>query len=364
MTHAPWLFPIAALFLLAAPVMADEVALPTPKPVMTQSLIGNQGVPLRINGRVDPLGRFGFAHDWPGIYASARFEGDRVSILFDDADSRWQIRIDGGPFEVVDRPGAQAVTLSGLGPGAHDLQMEKLSETAGAVLGVFIPTGERALPPPPPHRRQMEFIGDSDMVGFGVESPVRECTSDEVRAKTNTQLGFAPRVARAFDADYQVLARSGIGLVRNYLGANPGREMPTVYRETPSAGPDWTPEIVVVALGSNDFTDGVSDPMALVEDYEEGVIAFATELQDRYPGSFLIFATVGDAYEFTDATRAALERLDPARRNRATQVVFPERALTGCYDHPSLADQATMAEAITSWIEAHPEIWHANDNRR
>lgn len=363
MTHALWLLRLAIPLLLAAPTMAAEVRPPALAPEPGPALIGSEGVPLRITGRVEPLGRFGFTHDWPGIYASARFEGDRVSILFDDADSRWQIRVDGGPREIVDRPGTQAVTLSGLGPGPHDLDMEKLSETAGAVIGVFIPAGERALPPPPPRRRQMEFIGDSDMVGFGVESPVRDCTRDEVRALTNTQLGFAPRVARAFDADYQVMARSGIGLVRNYLGANPGHEMPMVYRAAPPAGPDWNPGIVVIALGSNDFTDGVTDQMALIKTYEDGVIAFAAELQDRYPDSVLIFATAGDEYEFTDATRAALKRLDPARRNRATQVVFPERALTGCYDHPSLADQATMAKTITDWIETNPEIWHANDTR-
>lgn len=305
MTNAPWLLRLAVLLLLAVPAMADEVPPSAVGRETGPALIGSEGVPLRITGRVEPLGRFGFAHDWPGIYASARFEGDRVSILFDDADSRWRIRVDGRPREIIDRPGTQAVTLSGLGPGRHDLSMEKLSETAGAVIGVFVPEGERALTPPPPRRRQMEFIGDSDMVGFGVESPVRECTTDEVRARTNTQLGFAPRVARTFDADYQVMARSGIGLVRNYLGANPGHEMPMVYRAAPPAGPDWDPEIVVVALGSNDFTDGVTDQMALVETYEAGVISFATELQDRYPGSFLIFATAGDEYEFTDATRGA-----------------------------------------------------------
>lgn len=364
MTHAIWLLRLLVLFLLAAPTLADEMPPPAPGPEAGQALIGSEGVPLRITGRVEPLGRFGFAHDWPGIYASARFEGDRVSILFDDAESRWEIRVDGGTREIIDRPGTQTVTLSGLGPGEHDLVMEKLSETAGAVIGVFVPEGERALTPPLPRHRQMEFIGNSDMVGFGVESPVRDCTSEEVRALTNTQLGFAPRVAHAFDADYQVLARSGIGLVRNYLGANPGHEMPMVYRAAPPAGPEWDPEIVVVALGSNDFTDGITDQMALVKTYETGVIDFAAELQDRYPGSFIIFATAGDEYEFTDATRAALKRLDPARRNRATQVVFPERALTGCYDHPSLADQTMMAKTITDWIEAHPEIWHANDNRR
>ncbi len=363
MTYAPWLLRLAALLLLALPAMADEV--PPPAAVGPDAaLIGSNGIPLRITGRVEPLGRFGFVPDWPGIYASARFEGDRVSILFDDADSRWQIRVDGGPPEIIDRPGTRTVTFSGLGPGRHDLLMEKLSETTGAVIGVFAPAGGRALAPPPPRRRQMEFIGDSDMVGFGVESPRRECTIDEVRVRTNTQLGFAPRVARAFDADYQVMARSGIGLVRNYQGANAGREMPMVYRAAPPAGPDWNPGIVVVALGSNDFTDGVTDQMALVKTYEDGVISFATELQDRYPGSFLIFATAGDEYEFTDATGGALARLDPERRNRATQVVFPERALTGCYDHPSVDDQTLMAKTVSDWIEANPEIWRARDTRR
>ena len=33
-------------------------------------------------------------------------------------------------------------------------------------------------------------------------------------------------------------------------------------------------------------------------------------------------------------------------------------------DHPSLADQTMMARSISDWIETHPEIWHANDNRR
>ena len=59
MTHALWLLRLAIPLLLAAPTMAAEVRPPALAPEPGPALIGSEGVPLRITGRVKELFKTG-----------------------------------------------------------------------------------------------------------------------------------------------------------------------------------------------------------------------------------------------------------------------------------------------------------------
>ena len=144
------------------------------------------------------------------------------------------------------------------------MRLEKLTELlseSGVFGGFFVPDGV-ALDPPAARPLQFEFIGNSDMAGFGVTSETRDCSGDEVRLSTDTQQTYGALVARHFGADYQINAHSGIGLVRNYEGVNPDWPMSKIYPPRALIG-DPAPErrnlpvvpggLIVVALGSNGF---------------------------------------------------------------------------------------------------------------
>src|SRR5205085_1653153 len=118
------------------------------------------------------------------------------------------------------------------------------------------PADEKVLPVAA-RRRQIEFVGDSSMTGYGDRSQSRVCTGDGIRASTDTQQGYAALTAKHFDADYQINAYSGRGMVRNYGGVEPDKTLPQLYPYTlfDKTGPydddAWQPRIIVVKLDAD-----------------------------------------------------------------------------------------------------------------
>ena len=160
-------------------------------------------------------------------------------------------------------------------------------------MGLFVPGDGDALAPPQPLSRQIEFIGDSDSVGYGNLSTTRNCDEEEVFELTDTQKSFGPQIARHFGADYQLVAASGIGVLRNYAGSDPDHTMPTLYRLQLRNEPDlyqsnaWAPQIIMLALGSNDFQSPIApdepwiDRDALRESFVARYIQFLKDVRSR-----------------------------------------------------------------------------------
>ncbi len=121
--------------------------------------------------------------------------------------------------------------ITDLTSGYHRIRVAKRTETTwtvGRFRGFSVPTTTRFVTPTQ-RLNQIEFIGDSETVGYGIESGKRTCTSDEIKAFTNTNVAFGPLVANNFQADYQINAISGKGLVRNYNGDAPTMPFPAYY---------------------------------------------------------------------------------------------------------------------------------------
>ena len=344
---------------------------------------GGRALTPRVTGRTaPPQGRAatlpagtGFRHQWPGVYAAVRFGGDVLIVAFDDTVSRYRLTVDdgSGPALVITRPGKSALRLAGLGPGPHTARLDKISETLGGVGGVdgfFVPSDGEPLAPPDGKPRQIELIGDSDTVGYGNTSTTRDCSGDDVFRATDTQESFGPRVARHFDADYQITAMSGIGLVRNYDGVSPGVNMITKYprilfdQDTPYAFADWAPQIVVVALGSNDFSSDVrsgepwGDQTALASDFETRFVAFLEALRARNPDAYLLLAAVHEDNDgYLSAQHAVLTSMQARGETRVGLIELPKMEEGACHWHPSLRDHEVIADALIGYIRSQPGLW-------
>ena len=97
--------------------------------------------------------------------------------------------------------------------------MTESAWTIGSFDGFYLPKraqGGAAQPRP----RQIEFIGDLGMTGYGIRSASRTFTQDKVRLLSDTQIGYPALLAKALDADYQLNAISGRGMIGNYGGTN------------------------------------------------------------------------------------------------------------------------------------------------
>lgn len=314
-------------------------------------------LPLNIGGRVAPAPNGAYDFGWPGVYFEGRFTGASVEIAVDPGVEHLAVSIDGERKAELIKSGETRLKLDRLGPGEHVVRLDKLTESqtgSARFEGFFVDQAGRALPASARPRR-IEFIGDSHTVAYGVRSATRDCTESQVHDLTDTSLSFAPILAARLDADYRIEAFSGRGVVRNYNGLTPGEPLPALFprlipgRAEPriAANDPWKPEIVVIGLGTNDFSTALhpgeawADEAALRRDYRDSYVAFIEGLKASRPGA-RFFLIQGDT--FVD------DVAEVAGRTGATAVRITGMERTACHSHPSAADQRMMADKLEAAI--------------
>lgn len=364
------------LALAAALATAGDVRPPQRVRIAGPAADVSEALPLHVGGRVERTAR-GFRHQWPGIYVEAAFRGGRVVLRFEDTINEWRASIDGGPAIAIDRPGNADVTIDGLAPGPHRIRLDKVTEsTAPARFGGFFVDKGGSLAAPSSRKRQIEFIGDSSMAGYGARSDRVDCTPEQVRATTDTPDAFAALAAQHFGADYQINAISGRGLIRNFGGTAPQGTMTALWprrlpaEPAPFADPRWQPQIVMLKLQA-DFVGFRPDARwptldTLVAAYATHYGRFLARLHGRYPRAvFLLwwFDTASAPPEQAALLRSAETRIGAAALAAgARDVLFlpvpaGEFRATACHGHYRLEEHRRIADWLSQAIEAHPGFW-------
>lgn len=225
--------------------------------------------------KIDYVGRVAFAEDgsasfdWSGTTVRFRFSGNACAAhMSDTKKSYYLVSVDGRPYGETVVWGCDSLVLlaDGLQPGPHTLSLFKRTEAGEGLTtlhSIEFPSGGGLLPWFGTSERRIEFIGNSITCGFGSE------TADpgaEYRAETeNAYHSYASIVARFFGADYTLIAHSGQGVVRNYGDTATESDYTMIQRfgktfdsrETPDWDfSRWQPDVVVIGLGTNDFSVG------------------------------------------------------------------------------------------------------------
>jgi lysophospholipase L1-like esterase len=366
--------------MLLALVAAPLAAAPAPQRTDAITPLGADAAPgrplaLHIGGRVVADGAapgVRYQRQWPGTYLEARFRGPAVVLAVGPGDVALRITVDGGAPLALVRPAAGRYRIAAPGHGDHHVRVDVVSESQAAPTsfgGLFAPSGTTPLAAPPPRRRQIEFIGDSHTVGYGDTATTKDCTQDQVWATTDTPRGPAGVTAAHYDADYQVNAISGRGIVRNYDGFS-AATVPQAYPyalldgKTPERTSGWHPQVVVIALGTNDFSTKLKPSErwatrdALHADYERTYAAFVRQARQRYPGAFvLLWATDLADGEIAREAASVAANLRQAGDRRVAFVEVKGLHFTGCHAHPDLGDDRTIAATLERVIDAQAGVW-------
>ncbi|MDT0343621.1 SGNH/GDSL hydrolase family protein [Streptomyces litchfieldiae] len=340
------------------------------------------GVPAQFHtaGRVTRTAPDAVQYSWPGVYFEGRFRGTGVGIVLDDAHNDYDIQIDGTTVATLVTPGRTTRWINGLANAAHAVRLVKRTESAWAAgtFGGFVTApGGAILARPRPRSRQIEFIGDSNTAGYGNASGTRDCSSNGgVNRNSNADLTYGALTARGLDADYQINAFSGLGMVRNWNGGSPEVDFRTYYdRALLHVDGDvwrrpvtWRPQVVVVALGANDFSTplGPGERWAtedsLVADYETAYHGFLDKLRARYgAGTFIVIGATGVSSTNTFAETA--QRIVRDRNGRGDDRVgywyYDDPALDrlGCDWHFSLNDHRILAGLLDDYLATLPLRW-------
>ncbi len=212
-------------------------------------------------------------YDWSGVTVKVSFTGGSLKMNCSDSRADWfNLWVDKAQCVEADRviriEGDTTIVLAeGLGKGEHSVILQKRTEGEQGTMSVksFISEGE-LLQAEGQKARRIEFVGDSYTCGFGTEGASRD---DPFLAETeNCNLTYAAIIGRYFDADITLVSHSGRGIARNYDDYDQAENMVKKYPQAldEAAGhPELAetphhfgaaPDLVVIYLGTNDFSTG------------------------------------------------------------------------------------------------------------
>jgi lysophospholipase L1-like esterase len=312
-----------------------------------------------------------YTAQWPGIYFRAAFTGPTVFFRIGKSNEILHIVVDDETAPPFVKPDPGVYQVGGLRNSDHIIAVLVATESQdgpNTFGGFAIPADEKALRVAPT-RRQIEFIGDSHTVGYGVLSAKHDCPNGQVWSNTDHTSAFGPIIARHYHADYQVNAISGRGIVRNYNGF-PADTLPQAYpfvlfdKKQRYDDPAWKPSVIVVALGTNDFSTPLNPGEhwktrdELHADYESTYVHFFAEMRTHNPkADIVVWATdMADGEIATEANKVVQQR----RQQGDAYITFLSisgLSLGACDWHPSLGDEKIIADRLVHAIDADSHAW-------
>lgn len=342
---------------------------------------------VRLIGRYDSRDTNGPIFSWPGSRVFARFTGSQVSVKLNETSGLtnetddYDVLIDGvagAPLHTA--KGTNDYTLAtGLANGVHTVEIHKRTEAyvgKTQFLG-FTFAGGALLDPPTTPIRRIEFIGDSQIDGFGVEGNGPVCAGWAPASTHNARKGFVGLVASDFDAYHAAITISGKGLLRNedradktlfsslYPLANP---FDTTSTWTPS---DFAADLVVVVLGGTDYSTDFSAPDAPPNDaaFQKAYSDFIAQVRAAQPTAYILLGVGAQIRDYNppgytyNARTKLTAILNSVKMTRVTNgdsnvdvVIFPPAPddasqETGCAYHGNPTFHRAMADYIKPIIQ-------------
>lgn len=317
----------------------------------------------RYMGRVE-LQNSQACYNWPGVTVTVDFTGKVLGIhMKGEAKNYFNIWVDNQPEKILHAINDTVWWFpERLSSGEHQLRIVKRTEAdmgMATFYGIFVGENELIHKPAPLPERKLLFLGNSITCGYGTEGKDK---LERFRPSTeNCEKSYAPIIARAFNAQYQLTSHSGLGMVRNYgdkqklsvkLKPMPSRidylfDNDSLKRVDLMA---YHPDAVVVNLGTNDF---LTQPFPDEADFVAAGEKLLTKILETYP-AVKVFCITGPMINepcFT-YTKKIVE-LVRAKKN-TTDVVFvgvPKDLLNQESDlgsdwHPSYRGQAKIANMV------------------
>jgi hypothetical protein len=271
-----------------------------------------------------------------------------------------------GRIKVAERVRTSYTIKATTNSSFHVLRIYKATEShngevvfSGA-LGTGITAAEH------PTRKKIEFIGNSITAAMAADLTDIPCDQGKWYDQHNAYYSYASRTARAVGADFLISAVSGNGIYRNWNSLAP--TMPQVYEsaylEIDSTQrwdfSQYTPDVVSICLGTNDFSDGDGKTPRLPFDSATSTntyIKFIGTIYQHYPNTQIVLLTS----PMLNGPKGplmltCLERVQSRCREvyagkKGIQIFrFQPMEPKGCSYHPDLKDHEVMAKQLEPFL--------------
>src|SRR6185437_12870268 len=222
------------------------------------------------NSKIQYIGRIDFSDKlkprmWaPGVYIKARFKGSKCEILINNEapnpSNRNYLEIvvdDKAPYRIQITGKTNVIDIPGLSDGEHTVTICKDTESNTGYIEFTGIRCEKLLSLPPKPKRRIEYFGDSITSGTGMDISAVPCGKGQWHDQHNAYISYGARTSRNLNAQWQLTALAGVGLVHSCCNMNV--VMPQVYDKVFLAMDTllwdfkkYQPDIVTICLGQND----------------------------------------------------------------------------------------------------------------
>lgn len=314
--------------------------------------------------------------DYTGTYMRVRFYGKHLSVkLSDTGRNYYNLYLDrpisAEPDCIITTTGDTTITLfSAKRAKEHTITLYKRTEgeQGRTTIHEWLVVGE-LLQAAPLQSRYIEFIGDSYTCGYGAEN---SGPTDHFSPQTETSAKtYAAILARYFNADYTLVAHSGMGIARNYNSKFAGYYMPDRYCTTydippsPAYNPQSSilnPQLTIILLGGNDFSTGQQPAYADFQaNYQRLLLQIKANYGDQHP---IVCCVKKDVPALTDYVQRVVDQcgLTDIYFCPFFPAVFGNDSLyLGADHHPNYLAHRQAAHVLIPYV-ATITGWPLNDN--
>ncbi|ASU32586.1 SGNH/GDSL hydrolase family protein [Mucilaginibacter xinganensis] len=321
------------------------------------------------NSKIRYVGRIDFSNPqkpriWaPGIYIKAKFKGPQCEIILNDENSGGhnlnylEIVIDDNkPYRIQTTGKTNIIKVpDGLTNTAHTILICKDTESNIGYIDFIGFRCQQLLSLPPQPTRKIEYFGDSITSGTGMDLSVIACDKGQWYDQHNAYMSYGARTARNLNADWQLSALAGVGLLHSCC--NMKVVLPQIYDKVLLAADsiswnfkNYQPDVVTICIGQNDGPK--QDSTLFCETY----IKFVKSLRMHYPKAEIICLTspMGDS-TLTSVLKRYLTGitgyLNANGDKKIHQYFFSKQYHNGCGGHPDLAEHQLIADELTAHIK-------------
>lgn len=303
---------------------------------------------------------------YPGTQIRANFSGSSISMKAKPGSGYFMVSVDNAPaHKIFFSPQDSVITIAQNMKGSrHTVNVMLAYEGYKArteFRGFLLDDGCSLIGTPSLPVRKLEFIGNSITCGYGTEAANEKVHFSD--ATENHYFTYAAITSRSLNAQHMVVARSGIGMYRNYNGPTEGSEdnMPRWYDFTSlyDSSQKWNhakynADVICINLGTNDFsTKGYNADL-----YRKNYETFVKHLRQLHPKAKIVMLTGPMLWGEVDKLHKST--LDTVYKNLSNEGLkdlyrFDFSSQTGSLGygadyHPSKAQHQKMANELIPFI--------------
>jgi len=319
------------------------------------------------NKKIQYTGRIDFSDPlkprmWaPGAYIAVKIKGSKCELLINDEvlggnnHNYLEIVVDDKTLYRIQATGkTNVIDVPGLSDGEHTILVCKDTESNTGYIEFIGLRCEKLLSPDPKPARKIEYFGDSITSGTGMDLSVVACGKGQWQDQHNAYMSYGARTSRNLNAQWQLTALAGVGLVHSCCDLN--IVMPQIYDKLNLRRDSitwdfkkYTPDVVTICLGQN---DGIQDSTRYCNTY----VSFIQTIRQHYPKADIICLTspMADA-RLTTALKhyltSVIDKLNAQGDKKVSKYFFSKQFHNGCDGHPDMAEHELIANELTGYIK-------------